>query len=88
MKDRVGRGAQTPHPGLRLRKVKTTTTNEVKLDKEIAELQMSGAMIIRGPYVDVARVLNEIENTLPEGCKVVYRHCSPARLKIIEEGKR
>jgi len=28
---------------------------------------MSGAMIIRGPYVDVARVLNEIENTLPEG---------------------
>lgn len=88
MKDRVGWGVGAPHPGLPHWKVKTTTTNEVRLDKSIGELQMSGAMIVRGPYADVARVLKEVESKLPEGCRVVYRHCSPARLKVIEEGRR
>ena len=86
MKDRVGRGVDAPHPGLRLRKVKTTTTNEVKLDKEIAELQMSGAIIVRGPYADVASVLNDVEHRLPPGCRVAYVHYSPFRLKIVVEG--
>jgi hypothetical protein len=68
--------------------VKTTNTNEVNLDKEIAKLQMSGAIIVRGPYADVASVLKDLENRLPSGCRVAYVHYSPGRLKIIEEVPR
>jgi hypothetical protein len=68
--------------------VKTTNTNEVNLDKEIAQLQMSGAIIVRGPYADVARILKEVETKLPPGCRVAYVRYSPGRLTIIEEGKR
>lgn len=61
------------------------TLNDIKLDKSIAELQMSGAIIVRGPYVDVANVLKDIESNLPPSCKVAYVHYYPGRLRIIEE---
>jgi hypothetical protein len=87
MKDRVGQGVDAPHPGLRLWKVKTTTTKEISIDKNIAQLQMSGALIIRGPYADVASALNAIERALPFSCRIAYVHYSPGRLRIIEEGR-
>lgn len=61
-------------------------TNVNGIDKSIAQLPMSGAIIVRGPYTDVARVLSEIENTLPDGCRIAYVHYSPAPLRIVEEG--
>jgi hypothetical protein len=62
------------------------TTNNMEIDKNIARLQTSGAIIVRGPYADVAGILNEVENSLPSGCRVAYIHYSPFRLKIVVEG--
>lgn len=87
IKNREGRGASTPLPGLSCRG-ETVTTKDLVIDKNVAQLPMSGAIVIRGAYSDVARVLKEVENNLPQGCKIAYVHYSPYRLIITEEGRR
>lgn len=56
-------------------------------DKSFADLPASGAMVLHGPYCEVAKLLNELESRLPENVRLVYRRYSPGRLKIIAEGE-
>lgn len=57
-------------------------------DKSFADLPASGAVVLHGPYGEVASLLNNIEASLPASVRLVYRRFSPGRLKIIAEGER
>ena len=56
-------------------------------DKPFVDLPASGAMVLHGPYCEVAKILNEIEARLPDNVRLIYRRYSPGRLKIVAEGE-
>ena len=58
-------------------------------DKEegIGDIPTSLGIIFRGPYAELHSFLNEIEESIPPGCRILYIKYSPGGLMIRVEGQ-
>jgi hypothetical protein len=83
--DWVGRGVQRPVPVSNPTGMKDMTRYITKDNKNIAEIQMSVALVCER-NLDIAEVLKNIENGLPSGCRVAYMDYSTGCLGITQKG--
>ena len=57
-------------------------------DKDFGNLPASLGMVFRGRYAELHSFLNDLEDRLPPGCRILYKRFAPGGLMIRTEGSK
>mgnify|MGYP001009145958 CR=1 FL=1 len=57
-----------------------------KTDKTFGTLPATGAIVLKGPYAELAKFIDEIAEKKPVSVHLIYRRFSPGKLLVREAG--